>query len=367
MLVKERKRYFLLVGAAAIVVGLSLTLSKNQDRLEAVSPINSIKVAPADVVQVPEILRTQRAIPETQSQLTGSLHLHTDDIQSLINEIASKLVADHAHEIQDLAFQVTLKELREDLIRDYPQTGLQIFDQILRKAFPGLAEAILALIAKKDLYDSWLLVELIDLNKMALDEQKEALWRKRYEVFGKEDAEQIWEPEKDQKEERTEAMHTVLNMLNQSKDVAMHDRIYILQSAYDENFFGSVEDLVLDSSNVLSQTLFSMDVVQQELGAMTPEQRQLEIDSVRRQLGFEESQIEWLAKRDKEREQRWQNGYAYMDERGAVEKRYQGEELEQELDALRERYFKEEAATIKKEEELIGFFRYTRQRVYGRN
>jgi hypothetical protein len=156
-------------------------------------------------------------------------------------------------------------------------------------------------------------------------------------------------------------------MLNQSSEMSMQDRVFLLKSAYDENYFGTVEDLVLDSTGLLSQVMFELDIVQSELDALSPEARQLEIDEVRRLVGFEESQIAWLAQRDQEREVRWQNGYAYMAERAQIAELYEGDELVTQLDALRTKYFKHEANTIKKEEEQIAFFRYDRERVYGRN
>jgi hypothetical protein len=366
MLVKESKTYLMVFALAVFVVG-GYSLYQDQSDQESMLPITNTKMDAGIVTSVSRVPSSEASIPEIPQLLSNATSQEHTDIQDLINQLASRLISDHAHEIHDLAFQVTLKDLREDLVLDHSQQGPVIFEKVLRQAFPSLVDSILALLVKKDLYDNWLLGKMIDLNKMSLADQKEMLWTKRYEIFGKEDAEKIWEPERDENEERSEAVHTVLNMLNQSEDVAMHDRIYLLKAAYEENFFGTVEDLVLDSSGVLAQTIFSMDVVQKELAVMKPEARQSEINSVRRQLGFDEAQISWLAQRDQEREKRWENGYAYMNERAGMDTLYQGEELERNLDLLREKYFQDEAATIKKEEELIGFFRYTRQRVYGRN
>ena len=84
-------------------------------------------------------------------------------------------------------------------------------------------------------------------------------------------------------------------------------------------------------------------------------------------MGFPEEQVEYLAASDQKREKRWLNGYAYMEAREAAEVQYSGEQLTQELDKIREQYFAHEASTIKKEEEDLEFFRYTRPRLYGRN
>ena len=75
-----------------------------------------------------------------------------------------------------------------------------------------------------------------------------------------------------------------------------------------------------------------------------------------------------LAEQDLVREARWQNGYAYMEARGILEAHYGPNAVpEIELDTLREEFFQHEASTIKKEETDIGFYRYNRPRVYGRN
>jgi hypothetical protein len=111
---------------------------------------------------------------------------------------------------------------------------------------------------------------------------------------------------------------------------------------------------------------FSIDSVQNELKNMSPEQRQMEINSIRRQMGFSEEQIEELAKRDAEKEQRWQVGYRYMQQREKVMQQYEGEEREERLKDLREQYFQDEAKTIELEEK-DNFFRFERPRIYGRN
>lgn len=318
-------------------------------------------VSDNSTVPIPDIL------PSTKVKSSSSQGEAQDEIEHLVETLVNLLVTEHSAEIHLPAFQVSLKEMRDDLIKSYPSQGLKIFERIIRGAFPKLADQIMVLLAKLDVYDEWLLSNMLDLNDMNLLQQQGEIWQKRYEVFGKDLAEAIWEKERSAEEDRRDSMLTTVDMLNQSSDMSMQDRVFLLKSAYDENYFGTVEDLVLDATGLLSQVIFELDVVQSELDALSPEARQLQIDEVRRLVGFDESQISWLAQRDQEREVRWQNGYAYMAERAQVVELYEGEDLVVKLDALREKYFKHEAATIKKEEEQIAFFRYKRERVYGRN
>ena len=86
----------------------------------------------------------------------------------------------------------------------------------------------------------------------------------------------------------------------------------------------------------------------------------------RTEMGFSQQEVERMQEVDAYREKRWENGLAYMEERDLLVEGLGGEELGTQLDALREKYFKHEAKTIKLEEE-DGFFRYKRPRIYGRN
>ena len=94
--------------------------------------------------------------------------------------------------------------------------------------------------------------------------------------------------------------------------------------------------------------------------------RQNAINESRKQLGFTDDDIKLLAQEDKIKEQRWQNGYQYMSARDQLSQAYEGDDLESKLLELREKYFNNEAPTIKAEEDS-GFYRYNRPRLYGSN
>ncbi|KZY30059.1 hypothetical protein A3749_12825 [Oleiphilus sp. HI0078] len=355
---------YLLGGIAVISIALSVFLIQ---LFASQKPLNShyepVSLGPS----LPLSSSTEDYLDVPTPQIPEYLKAEPSEIEQLIEALVSLLVQEHSSEKHLPSFHASLKEMRNDLIQSYPDTGAEIFERIIRTAFPELVDDILALLAMLDIYDEWLLTNILDLNEMPALQQQGMLWQKRYEIFGEELAEAIWEKERSAEEDKRESMLSTVNMLNQSLDMSMQDRVYLLQSAYDENYFGSVEDLVLDSKGMLSQVVFGLNAVQSELGALTREERQYEINEVRRLIGFEESQIEWLAKRDQEREDRWNNGYAYMEERSLVSEQFEGEALVEKLSALREKYFKNEASTIQKEEEMLGFFRYNRERVYGRN
>ncbi|MCH2110854.1 MAG: hypothetical protein MK135_16165 [Polyangiaceae bacterium] len=285
----------------------------------------------------------------------------------MVQELAIELREQHGHEIENLRLQISLMALRDDLIASYPAQGAALFDRILRSAFPQLADQILALVAKMDRYDSWLLSNILALNELSLEEREGILWAKRYELFS-DDADLIWDLELSPEGERREFMEATVEMLDAAYETPLLDRLSLLTTAFEANYAGTYESMALDSRGLIAQVFFGFDSVQEDLTSMAPEQRQDEINDIRRNIGFDEQVVEELAEQDLIREARWQNGYAYMEARGVLEARYgQNAVPESELDLLREQYFQHEAQTIKREETDIGFYRYNRPRVYGRN
>jgi hypothetical protein len=215
------------------------------------------------------------------------------------------------------------------------------------------------------IYDDWLLDNMLNLNEMNELEYSGTLWQKREALFG-EDAKKIWSSEITAKEERRKALQTTVAMLDQAYDTTMDERIYILQSAFDEQYSESIENVVFDSRGVLAQVMFSFDSVQKELEKLPNDERQEQIDSIRRSMGYEEEQIDYLSGLDQKREVRWQNGYRYLEEKQMLSESFSGDEFTRELKTLREKHFKHEAATIEREER-DEYFRFKRPRVYGRN
>lgn len=288
------------------------------------------------------------------------------EIETMVNELAQRLKSEFSESIHLVATQVGLKSLRDDLDRAYPVQGTELFIRILTQAFPEWVDAILKSIALMDAYNVWLESMLLSLNDMNQLEQQGVLWEKRRELFG-DAATQIWQEEISAEQERQLTMQRTMEILDRSYDTQMQERLYILQSTFEESYADKLQNMVIDPKGVLSQVFFGFDAVQRDLSAMTPEERQAQINQIRKSMGFKDEQISHLAEADQKREKRWQNGYAYMEARKVVEAEFTGYQLAAELDKVREKFFAHEASTIKKEEEELAFFRYNRPRVYGRN
>tara|TARA_R110002072_G_scaffold283828_1_gene447481 strand:- start:18717 stop:19802 length:1086 start_codon:yes stop_codon:yes gene_type:complete len=288
------------------------------------------------------------------------------DIDMMVNELSDRLRRQFAENIHLLAIQVSLRNLRDDLNRSYPAQGQALFVRILKLAFPEFVDAIIKAIALMDEYDVWLQGMLLSLNDMNPLEQQGVLWEKRRALFG-DAAIQIWQEEISAEQERQITMRNTMEILDKAYDTQMQERLYLLQSTFEETYADKIQTMVVDPKGVLSQVFFGFDSVQRDLAALSPEERQAQIDEIRKSMGFPEEQIKYLSESDQKREKRWQKGYAYMEARAAAEVQYSGEALEYELDKIREKHFAHEASTIKKEEEGLEFFRYKRPRVYGRN
>jgi hypothetical protein len=215
------------------------------------------------------------------------------------------------------------------------------------------------------MYNRWLADNKKMLSHMTAGERSAALWKERRELFGN-DAEKIWSGDVLATEARKTKVQDTLAILNKSGDTTIDKKIETFQGALHNAYKGSPEEFILEQNHLMAKVFFSIDSVQDELKKMNPEQRQREMDNIRRKMGFPEEQIEEMGKRDADREQRWENGLNYMQEREDAVKEFKGPEREERLKALREQYFQDEAKTIELEEK-DNFFRFNRPRIYGRN
>jgi hypothetical protein len=267
--------------------------------------------------------------------------------------------------ISEISTQASLITLRNTVIESHPETGKALFYNILKRAFPDLADEIMKTLNKLDHYQRWLEDNEQLLVQMNKKERKNALWEKRIKLFG-EDAEVIWSDDMLATEARKAKVQDTLAILNESYDTMIEEKLEVYQGALRENYEGSPEEFLLNQKDLLAKVFFSIDSVQDELKQMNQEQRQWKINQIRREMGLTEEQVGKLEKRDEDRSQRWENGLTYMQAREKIVQNFEESKQEEKLKALREQYFKHEAKTIELEEK-DGFFRYKRPHIYGRN
>ena len=364
MSVVSANKFYKVAIVVVVIVLFALLVSiflQNTDSL-ATANVGKLEVETTDVDTVETISDT--AVIPSDINLSSSSDINSE-FDQLVIELVAELHEEFGDQIKSIALQVSLIELLNDLIVTYPERGKALFERIIRTAFPELADNILKAVATMGLYDMWLLDIMPELNKMGLIEQESILWSKRYELFSNEAAE-IWTEQWTPEQEREASVQKTLSLLDTAYDTPLNERLYLLQSSFEESYGNTIEGYVFDAKSVMSQAFLHFDSVQQDLSAMPQEERQTKIAGIRRELGFPEDRIAILSERDLKRELDWKNGYAYMEKKAQAEQSFAGEALEAELDGLRERYFSYRAATIKKEEGRE-FFRYARPRVYGQN
>lgn len=295
---------------------------------------------------------------------TGIPFLPINDIQTFIDSLSDRMQQQHAHEIHEIMVQLSMADFRDFVLEEFPENGIAVFQQIMRKAFPEHADAIFTLLANMRLYNDWHVSMLLTLNDMNALARNGTLWGKRRELFG-DLADVIWQQEQDENEAKQKNIQETLALLHKADDLSMTDRLYILTDSIHQQY-GDAHSNLLISKGMVADIYFHLDSVQNDLKDMTAEERAAALAQSRRQLGFTEERINELAKEDADKERRWKNGYEYMSARDQLVSVYSGEELELRLTELQEQYFQHEAPTIKKEE-ASDFFRYKRPRLYGSN
>ncbi len=284
---------------------------------------------------------------------------------SLEDRLVDELKKFYGDSISKKSTQAMLVKVMEFLTNLDPQHGESRFYNILKRAFPDLADEIMSIVKKMAAYNRWYEENRQRLAAMTELERKGAIWEKRREIFGDE-AEAVWSEEVFAYEERKQTMKETIGLLDDAYDLTTEEKLKIYMDTLNETYGNTPEAYALENKSLLAKVFFGIESVQNELKEMPPDQRQAEINRIRREMGFTEAQVEEHEKIDQYRNRRWETGLLYMQERDALLAESEGEALEEKLKALREKYFKHEAKTIELEEK-DGFFRFKRPRVYGRN
>jgi hypothetical protein len=286
---------------------------------------------------------------------------------ALEDRIVMELQRDYGKNISQKSSQAALFEVKKYIISLFPgEDGRKRFYQILKRAFPEQADEIMKTLDKLEEYNQWLADNDAMLSQMSEYEKKLALWKKREELFG-EEALKIWSGELLASEARKKTMQDTMSILEQSKETTLDEKLDVFKYTLQQTYENTPDEHVLNYKEMSAMAFFSLESAQEDLKQMSPDQRQMEINKVRRELGYSQDEIEKMADVDAEREKEWENGLRYMKEREEVASQYNGEDRKEKLKEIREKYFKEQAKTIELEEEKDFFFRFKRPREYGIN
>ena len=319
--------------------------------------------APISVVENNTPLAKSSVI--NNSKMTEALELNgMSDAQNFIATLTQRMKQQHSHDIALVLVQLSMADFQKFVLEEFPVEGQEIFQTIMRDAFPEFAEAIFTLLENMHQYNDWHVDMLLTLNDMDSLTRNGTLWEKRRALFG-DLADEIWQQELDENEAKQKSVQETLAVLQVATDISMLDRLYILKDSIQQQY-GDEHSNMLISKGMVADIYFHLDSVQADLKKMSEQDRASALAESRRQLGFSDENIQEMAERDEEKESRWKNGYEYMTARDQLTNLYEGADLSEKLMELRVTFFEHEAPTIEKEEQAE-FFRYKRPRLYGSN
>lgn len=341
-----KKKYYYSIAAIATLIIIYFFFFHKSDTIQArIDYIKNGGVVPP----VNMLLQAFQADEELRARLQADFDMQ--DVVQYFRDTYGKTIH-HKHT------QVMLVEkLMSYLIKMYPDDWVVYLYAMLREIFPGMENEIFDTFEKLHKYNTWLEENNADLAQMSSKEKRDALWKKRYEIF-EQDAEQVWEAEK-----RIEPIYNALDTINES-NMPFDQKLSLYKQSIQEAYKTNAENFVARKQQELMNTFLDVESVQKDLAAMTPQERKESLKEVRKAMGLDNAALQRWEELDQIRDQRWDAGMQYMQQRSELEEKYKGQELEKQLDSLRIKYFGNEAETIRAEEES-GYYRFTQQRKYG--
>lgn len=249
----------------------------------------------------------------------------------------------------------------EELIRYFklkkPDTWVEYLQEVLAAAFPELAAELFRLSENYYKYNKFLEENKDRLTAMDQDERQQELWELRNSLFG-EKANEIWSGELS-----SQKIFATLQQIQQTKNLSVDEKLNMYRASLKDAYGDTLPSVLKTRQQALINSF--VDVIQEDLRAMTPAQRKVVLTEVRQEMGVDDAALGRLSALDELRDQRWSNGELYLAESKQIQSSCTGSDCETKLDALRKRLFGEEAETIVNEEKE-GFFRFKNQRRYGR-
>ena len=228
------------------------------------------------------------------------------------------------------------------------------FEEIVKATFPERLEQIsiylqnliqyrMALESESNLTDS-------KANREA------ALWRKRYELFGYDAAEELYASDRFLK--KVEQRITE----NTSSKKSLDEKIRFLEEeiANIKSLQQNQQDTANEEFIEFGEYFLSSPEVQASLNSMSPKNRNQKLRAIRISVGVPESRLHELEDWDKSRLEVWEKGKRYNKELSALKSKpdLSKEEYDQKLKQLKESFFGKELAEEIEEEEKKGIDRF---------
>lgn len=242
----------------------------------------------------------------------------------------------------------------------YPDRWQELLLAAVREAFPEHYEQLAANLQRRLDYEAWMDENRARLRGLDAQARRDAIWEQRKQLFG-DQADEIWASEL-----KNQAVASALEAIDMQDGTGVADKLAMYRDSIEDVYQESADTYLQNHRQEAMNRFLDLSSVQQALGAMAPEERRQSLREIRTGMGMDEAALGRWDELDRTRDSRWESGAKYMQERAALAAQYQGADLEARLDALRARYFGAEAALIA-EEEASGFFRFARERRWGRN
>lgn len=277
-------------------------------------------------------------------------------------ELIEQLQAEYGATIEHPSTQMRMIEkLMRYFQERYPDGWEQALLAAVRAAFPELYDEIAELLRDRLEYEKWMKENQARMRALPSDARYEALRQRREELFGHDVAEELWASEL-----KNRAIGEALATIDAQEGASVTDKLAMYRESL-ADIHGDKVDSFLERHRHQAMThFFDLSSVQQALSGMGADQRRQTMREIRKGMGLDDEALTRWDTLDQNRDQRWDQGARYMAERSALAGTYAGDALEQRVHELRVRYFGDEAETIRSEEQG-GFFRFERERQYGRN
>lgn len=271
-----------------------------------------------------------------------------------------KLREKFGERIHDKHSQIkAIEQLLAYLMTRYPDDWQDRVYGFLKALFPDLADALYEKFLGLMRYNDWLRGNRELLLKLPAGDRRKAMWDARREAFGA-DAEEIFAEQR-----RSEQIQDALASLESAQGMSLDQKLTTYLDAVHTAYGADADYLIQSRQTEVMNRFLSVNSVQDDLHAMPSSERETALREIRRGMGMDEAALERWDELDQRRDEAWDSGQQYMQERERIQSRYEGEEEQRRMQELQEESFGDEAEIIRNEEEA-GFYRYGNPRRFGR-
>jgi hypothetical protein len=291
---------------------------------------------------------------EASSEVTGETAGPTDE--AFIQDLKEK----YKNIINNKWAQIkAFEKLMEYLEKFYPDDWESHVYDYLKRIFPEMADELYAQFQKNMSYRQWLIDNRQELNMLSRDDRRDRLWDMRYQIFG-EDAYDIWAVEL-----KNEQIYDSLQQLKEQPDIPFNEKYDIYLNSVKLAYGDSSDRFIEKRRQELMDQFLTVETVQEDLYKMPVDERKAKLREFRKSMGMEEEALKRWDQLDQERDDDWDKGTKYMKTRDELAGKYQGDELAQKIQELRDETFGSQWAEIIKNEEESGYYRFKEKRRLG--